>query len=159
MEFQGWKMVNSRAKGARAELKIRDDLRALTGHKWERVPASGGLSAVHQLKGDLYIPGEVGLYCVEVKHYADDHLTSKVITDTKPQLDIWWEQTIRESHQINKKPILIFKHDRGKNFCGVDDLLIPQNTLPVRYMFIGHLGIWVLKLEDFIKHCKPVFIK
>jgi hypothetical protein len=107
----------------------------------------------------VYVPGEVGLYCVEVKHYADDHLTSKVLTDTKPQLDVWWEQTIRESHQISKKPILIFKHDRGKNFCGVDDLLIPQNTLPARYIFIGHLGIWILKLDDFIKHCKPVFIK
>lgn len=150
-------MVDSRAKGARAELKIRDDLRALTSLKWERVPASGGLSAVHQLKGDLYVPGEVTLYCVEVKHYADDHLTSKVLTDTKPQLEAWWDQTIRESDQVNKKPLLIFKHDRGKNFCAVNDILVDK--IPCRYLYIGHLNVYVLKLEEFIKHARPVFIK
>lgn len=152
-------MVDSRDKGARAELKVRDELRTLTDLKWERIPASGALNAVHQLKGDLYVPGEYNNYCIEVKHYAEDKLTSKVLTDSKPQLDLWWEQTIRESHEVNKKPMLIFKHDRSKLFCAVDDVYIPLNTIPSRYMVIGHLGIFIMKLEDFIKHCSPEFIR
>lgn len=151
-------MVDSRMKGARAELKIRDDLRTLTGHKWERVPASGGLSAVHGLKGDLYIPNANNSYCVEVKHYADDHLSSKLLTDTKPQFDSWWEQTLRESMQVSKEPLLIFKHDRSKNFCAVEDLLIDPQLLNARFIYLGHLNVYILRLEDFIQKCSPKFI-
>jgi hypothetical protein len=152
-------MVDSRDKGARAELKVRDELRKLTLHKWERTPSSGALSAVHMMKGDLYIPGVANIYCVEVKHYAEDQLTSKILTTTvKSTFDLWWEQTIRESHETNRKPLLIFKHDRGKLMCAVDDIITPPNKLPVRYFLIGHLNVWVLKLEDFINYCKPNFV-
>lgn len=152
-------MVDSRDKGARAELKVRDELRSLTNLKWERIPASGALAAVHQLKGDLYIPGEYNIYCIEVKHYADDKFTSKILTDSKPQIDLWWEQTIREAHEVNKKPMLIFKHDRSKLFCAVDEIFLPVNEIAARYIFVGHLGVYIMKLEDFINHCYPDFIR
>ena len=64
-------MVDPRAKGARAEAVIRDELRRLTGHKWERTPGSGTLNEKHGLKGDLYIPNEKNIFCVEAKHYAE----------------------------------------------------------------------------------------
>ena len=71
--------VDPRAKGARAETVVRDELRKLTGLKWERVPGSGALDPKHLLKGDLYVVGEKNLYCVEVKHYKDCHIALNVL--------------------------------------------------------------------------------
>ena len=71
-------MVDSRAKGARTETLARDMLRKYSGLSWERVPGSGALDPKHQLKGDLYVPGRTNLWCVEVKGYAEDHLTSQI---------------------------------------------------------------------------------
>ena len=74
-------MVDSRAKGARGEYLVRDMLREATGLKFERVPASG---ALEYLKGDIYVPNNKNLYCIEVKNYADSPLTDKIFTDKKP---------------------------------------------------------------------------
>ncbi len=115
-------MVDSRAKGARAETVIRDKLRELTGLKWERVPSSGALDPKHGLKGDLYVPNSANTWVVEAKHYKDDHLTSSVLTAKDPQLITWWEQAIRQGNQVNKNPLLIFKFDRSKIFCAFSDL-------------------------------------
>lgn len=109
-------MIDSRDKGMRAELALRDILRKDTKLKWERVPASGALSASHKLKGDLYIPEVKNRFCVEVKHYADDQVSTKILTDKNPTLYEWWEQTLRESKEVDKEPLLLFKHDRSKWF-------------------------------------------
>jgi len=115
-------MIDSRAKGRTAELKCRDELRKLTGLMWERTPMSGALDAKHKMKGDVYVPGESISYCVEIKHYADDHLTSNLITGTNPMLLQWWAQTIREAGQMDRKPLLIFKYNRSKWFVMYDDI-------------------------------------
>jgi hypothetical protein len=109
-------MVDSRQKGARAESDAKNKLVAATKLNWQRVPGSGALDEKHGLKGDLYIPNEKNRYCVEVKHYKDDHLTSKILTGKSPQLIEWWKQTIRESKQVNRTPLLLFKFDRSKWF-------------------------------------------
>ena len=88
-------MVDSRAKGRTAELKARDILRKYTNLEWERTPMSGALDAKHKLKGDLYIPEIKNTFCVEVKHYKDDHLTSKFLSGKTPTIIEWWKQTIR----------------------------------------------------------------
>ena len=119
-------MVDPRAKGARAETQVRDKLRELTALNWERVPSSGALDPKHGLKGDLYVPNEKNLYCVEVKHYADDHLTSSILTAQEPQLVTWWQQTLRQGKQVNKIPLLVFKHDRSRMFCAFSDLEKPN---------------------------------
>ncbi len=148
-------MVDSRAKGATAETKVRDDLRKFTGLKWERVPGSGALDPKHRLKGDLYIPGVENTYCVEVKHYKDDHLNTTLFTGKKPQLIEWWEQTIRESAQVSREPLLIFKHDRSKLFCAFLDM--PNHNFP--YIFINVHGheFYVALLEDWLSHEAPKF--
>src|SRR6056300_1760937 len=109
-------MIDSRAKGRTAELKCRDEMRNLTGLAWERTPMSGALGAQHKLKGDLYVPETPLKYCVEVKHYADDHIDTKIITGKSPTFLGWWDQTVREAKQMDKKPLLIFKHNRSKWF-------------------------------------------
>lgn len=148
--------VDPRAKGARAETLIRDQLRVLTGLNWERVPASGALDPKHGLKGDLYVPNEKNLYAVEAKHYAEDHLTSSILTAKNPQLLIWWEQAVRQGVQVSKIPLLIFKHDRSKVFCAFNDL----PTGDFRFISICANGHYfnVSLLEDFVNHEKPKFI-
>ena len=148
--------VDPRAKGARAETTIRDQLRVLTGLQWERVPSSGALDPKHGLKGDLYVPNEKNLYAVEVKHYAEDHLTSAILTSKSPQFFEWWEQAVRQGKQVDKWPLLIFKHDRSKVFCAFQDM----PTGDYRYFFINGLGyeVYVALLDDFVTHEQPKFI-
>ena len=73
-------MVDSRAKGARGEYLVRDMLREHTGLKFERVPASG---ALEYLKGDLYVPNEKNIFCIEVKNYSESPLNDKMFTAEK----------------------------------------------------------------------------
>jgi len=114
-------MVDSRQKGRTAELNCRNELRKLTNLNWERTPMSGALGAQHKLKGDLYVPDTPIKYCAEVKHYKDDHISTKLLTGKNPQFNQWWEQTIREAKQIDKEPLLVFKHDRSKWFAAFDN--------------------------------------
>jgi hypothetical protein len=143
-------MVDPRAKGARAETVIKDALRKHTGLGWERVPGSGALDPKHKLKGDLYVPNANNLYCVEAKHYADDHLTSAVLTSKNPQLLQFWQQTVREAGQVDKEPLLIFKHDRSKLFVAFKDF--PSGGY--NYMFVHHSPheFYVALLDDYLTH-------
>lgn len=152
-------MVDSRDKGMRAELKVRDELRALTGLKWERVPASGALSAAHGLKGDLYVPNEKNLFAIEVKHYADDHISSKLLTDKTPQIELWWQQAVRQAAQTEKVPLLIFKFDRSKTFCAIPRDYFDGMLFTKRHLYVGHLDVYLMLLADFITEYEPVFIK
>jgi len=148
--------VDPRAKGARAETLAKDQLKVLTGLQWERVPSSGALDPKHGLKGDLYVPNEKNLYVVEVKHYADDHITSILLTGKNPQFFDWWQQAVRQGIQVEKTPLLIFKFDRSKIFCAFQ-----QNpTSNYRYIFINALGykVYVALLDDFVKGELPEFI-
>ena len=83
-------MVTSNEKGARGETVIRDKLRQLTGLQFERVPSSGALDPKHGLKGDLYLPGQNNIFCIECKNYEEDHITSKILTGKNPQLLQFW---------------------------------------------------------------------
>lgn len=149
-------MVDPRAKGARGETVVRDALRKLTGLQWERTPGSGALNAKHSLKGDLYIPNSRNNYCVEVKNYEDDHLTSKYLTDKTPQITTWWAQTIREAEEVGKKPLLIFKFNRSKLFAAFQ-LDEPREILS-GHMFLSRDKIYIMLLDDFIKEIKPEWV-
>ena len=149
--------VDSRAKGARTETTVRDLLKKHTGLGWERVPGSGALDPKHQLKGDLYVPGRTNLYCVEVKGYAEDHLTSAVLTGKNPQIIEFWEQTIRQGQQVGKKPLLIFKFDRSKVFVAFEEM---PTLNKYRYMFlnINNHEFYVCLLEDWLINEQPEFV-
>jgi hypothetical protein len=145
-------MVDSRAKGARVETQVRDLLRKHTNLQWERVPGSGALDEKHGLKGDLYVPNSANLFCVEVKGYADDHLTSAVLTSRSPQLLTFWEQAVRQGIQVKKKPLLMFKFDRSKVFCAWgSDTCLPDGSYPYIYVNRGEHEFFVALLEDFLQ--------
>ena len=107
-------MVDSRKKGARAELAARDLLRKYTGHRWERTPGSGALGVQHKLKGDLYIPNHQNEFLIEVKHYKIDQMGSIVLTHKEPTLFGWWDKAERQADETDKIPIVLYKWDRSK---------------------------------------------
>lgn len=149
-------MVDPRAKGARVETQVRDRLRELTNLNWERVPSSGALDPKHGLKGDLYVPNEKNLYVVEVKGYADDHLTSSVLTAKDPILLQWWDQATRQGKQVSKIPLLIFKFDRSKMFCAFSD--VPTGLYNYFAVCANDQYFHAALLDDFVKHERPKFI-
>jgi len=149
-------MVDSRAKGARTESVVRDILRTHTGLGWERVPGSGALDPKHGLKGDLYIPNHNNIYCVEVKGYAEDHINSTLLTSKNPQLVQFWEQAVRQSRQVNKKPLLIFKFNRSKVFVAFE---IQPTSLDLKWInFCYTEPVFVALLEDWLRYENPKFI-
>lgn len=150
-------MVDPRAKGAKAETVIRDFLRKHTGLQWERVPGSGALDEKHGLKGDLYVPNEKNLYCVECKHYADDHFNSSLFSGINPQLMQWWSQTARQAKQVNKKPLLVFKHDRSKLLVMHENY--PKGDYRHAALYIFNENLYVSLLEDWLVIDKPKFIE
>lgn len=148
-------MVDSRVKGAKAETVVRDRLRELTDLQWERVPSSGALDPKHGLKGDLYIPNEKNLYCVEIKHYKDDQLSTSLFTAKNPVLLEWWEQAVRQGRQVGKLPLLIFKHDRSKIFAAFEGYTGNYNNI---FINIGNYKFTVALLDDWLIHEDPKFI-
>lgn len=143
-------MIDSRAKGRTAELKCRDELRKHTGLMWERTPMSGALDAKHKMKGDVYVPGVNTKFCVEVKHYADDHISTKLLT-TKSVFYEWWAQTVREAEQMDKDPLLIFKHNRSKWFAASTstDLYFAMVDTERKFLVLHPQEIIICLLTDF----------
>lgn len=152
-------VVDSRQKGARTETLARDMLRKYTGLNWERVPGSGALDPKHQLKGDLYVPGQTNRFCVEVKGYADDHINSSLLTHKTPQLVEWWQQTDRQARQVDKLPLLIFKYDRSKLF--VATVAYDLDMLENRWLLYSNGGdyeFYIMLLEDWLSGSTVKFI-
>lgn len=108
--------VDPRAKGARFEYQIRDMLVKATGLEWLRVPGSGAYSTGHSLKGDVYLSpasGKISTFTIEAKHYADEAFNSNIFKSSAGNIGKWWAQTLREAEEMNAKPLLVFKKDRG----------------------------------------------
>ena len=148
-------MTDSRAKGARAEAAAKGLLIKHTGLDWQRTPGSGALNAAHKLKGDLYIPDAKNKFCVEVKHYKDDHLTSKILTDKTPQIIKWWEQAVRQGNQTSREPLLLFKFDRSKWFVAFYNIFEEGKCLNSDYKHLtfhidGYHPIYIAKLEEWL---------
>ena len=142
-------MVDSRQKGARAEAAAKGLLIKHTGLDWQRTPGSGALAVAHKLKGDLYIPDCKNKFCVEVKHYKDDHLTSKMLTDKTPQVLRWWDQAVRQANQTGREPLLLFKFDRSKWFVAfIWDYKI-ENYKTLKYTY-NNTNIYMAKLEEWL---------
>ena len=146
-------MIDSKIKGSRAELAARDILRKYTELDWQRVPSSGALNVAHKLKGDLYIPEVNNKYCIEVKHYAKDQISTKLLTDKAPIFSDWWVQTASQAEKVNKLPLLLFKHDRSKWFVAFDGIINKFN-----YKILIYNNIYIAKLEDWLIHEDPEFI-
>ena len=109
------------------------------------------------LKSGPYIPNEKNVFCVECKHYADDHFTSTLLTSKNPQIIDWWQQAVRQGKQVGRKPLLLFKHDRSKVFAAYEDM--PDNDY--RFVFLNLLGynFYISLMSDWLQFEKPRFIE
>ena len=145
-------MVDSRQKGARAESALKKLLRDATGINFQRTPGSGALNETHKLKGDIYIPNAANRFCIEAKHYKDNHLNSTLLTGKKPQLIEWWEQAIRQGEQVDMEPLLFFKHDRSKWFMAtlIDNFEDVDKCIDVQFedYFFSIYNVDHIKLEE-----------
>lgn len=144
-------MVDARQKGARGEYLVRDLLRTHTGLKFERVPSSG---ALEYLKGDLYVPNEKNLYCIEVKNYAESPLNDKAFTQKKTNnLNVWWRKVVEQAEGGGQRPMLFFKYNRSKIFAGLDHKPGVED-----YMYISWLDTYICIAEDWLKTDNPKFL-
>ena len=151
-------MIDSRAKGYRAEIAARDELRTLTGLGWERTPASGALDAKHGMKGDVYIPSADNRFSVEVKSYKETVLNHLLLSGKTPKFKEFWDQTIRQAAQTEKEPLLLFKHDRSKFYVAFKSSLSlngesdESENSDYRWIYYSHCHCYIALLKDVIKN-------
>ena len=121
-------MVNrSKIKGSAYEAKIRDLLTAELDIEFKRMPLSG---ALEYLKGDLWTPFDTAAwpYCIECKHYKIVNWNG-LLTAKSSDLYDFWQQCIREAEVMRKKPLLIYRWNRSKDYiCWSDDIILKNQT-------------------------------
>ena len=115
----------SAAKGTRFEYTIRDKLTAKTGVAWDRVPMSGAGA----MKGDLYCKSNHYYYCIECKSFKDSVIQENLLSAKSNNIFSRWAQTMREAKEMNRKPALIFKKDRGKHLIAVLEVIPELNRI------------------------------
>ncbi len=135
-------MVDSRNKGQRGEYLVRDLLRKHTNLQFERVPTSGALS---YLKGDLYLPHDKNVFCIEVKNYEKSPLNDKVFTNKTNYLVQWWTKIVEQADARKQEPLLFFKYARSKIF--VVTTRKPEKT---DYFYISSLDCYTSLAEEWL---------
>ena len=115
-------MVNkSKIKGSAYEAKIRDLLTEQLKIEFKRMPLSGSLE---YLKGDLWTPHDTAAwpYCIVCKHYAEENWNGLLTAKSSDLLD-FWRQAVREAKVMKKKPLVIYRWNRSKDYiCWSDDI-------------------------------------
>ena len=140
----------SKIKGSAYEAKIKKYLNSHLNIEFERMPLSG---AIEYLKGDLWTPHDTAAwpYCIECKHYKDIQWNNLLTAKTTDLLQ-FWRQTIREAEVMRKKPLLIFRWNRSKDFVGWNDEIEVDHYVEVKsfgcQFKITQLDDWILALKS-----------
>ena len=143
----------SKAKGTAYEQKIANKLSNELKKEFRRVPLSG---SIDYLKGDIWVPADTAWwpYCIEAKHYKDLQWNNLLTSKTTDILN-FWKQTLRESEVMNKKPLLIFRWNRSKDFVAFNDNLIVDFYIEVKsfgcHFKVTKLDDWLTKTKKIIK--------
>ena len=144
-------MVNkSKIKGSAYEAKIKRYLNSHLDFEFERMPLSG---AIEYLKGDLWTPHDTAgwPYCIECKHYKDIQWNNLLTAKTTDLLQ-FWRQAEREAEVMKKKPLLIFRWNRSKDFIGWNDDIVVDHYVEVKsfgcHFKITQLDDWIRALKD-----------
>lgn len=139
----------SAAKGTRFEYKVRDMLTKKTGVAWDRVPMSGAGS----MKGDLYCKSNHYFYCIECKSFKDSVIQENLLNAKSNNLYPWWQQTMREAKEMNRKPALVFKKDRGKLLIAVLEVIPELNRLSLSSdLGEEYVDVSIYLFEDWLNH-------
>lgn len=106
------------------------------------------------LKGDVWIPDPIQAakwpYCIECKHYKEVPLHNLL---TAKSSEIWqfWKQAVDAAEAMDKKPLVIFRWDRSKDFVVWDDEIEVDTQMNVRAfgydIKIAELANWLPKVK------------
>jgi hypothetical protein len=144
----------SKLKGTAFESKIVKTLSEALGKEFKRMPLSGAIS---YLKSDIWLPSDTAAwpFSVECKHYAELEWNNFLTSKTTNILD-FWTQVSKDAITMNKKPLLIFRWNRSKDYVGWSDFSIDcPNYVEIKsfghHFRIGLLTDW---LEEYKKKLK-----
>jgi hypothetical protein len=143
-------MVNrSKIKGSAYEAKIVKILTEQFNIEFKRMPLSG---AIEYLKGDIWTPKDTAAWpwCIECKHYADLEWNN-LLTAKSTDILQFWRQTIREAEIMNKKPLLIFRWNRSKDFVAYNDDIAVSSYVEVKSF---DLQFKISLLDDWVQAVK-----
>lgn len=135
-------MVDSKAKGAAYEQKIVTLLRKELGIQFHRTPHSG---ALEYFKGDILVPSDTAgwPFAIEAKHYAALDF-SNFLTAKSNDILQFWTQTTTQANTMKKKPLLIFRFNRSKDYVAYDDFSIECESYHEVRSFGHHFKIVLL---------------
>ena len=143
-------MANTgKIKGSAYEAKIALLLSKEFGKEFRRVPLSG---AIDYLKGDIWMPHDTAWfpYCIECKHYKEIEWNN-LLTSKTTDMYSFWAQTIREADVMHKKPLLIFRWNRSKDFVAYSDEVIVDNYIEIKsfgnQFKIALLSEWLMAIK------------
>ena len=139
----------SKAKGSSFEAKIAERFTSEFGKDFKRVPLSG---ALEWMKGDIICIQDTAWfpYCTECKHYASLDWNS-LLTAKSNDMFSFWKQTQREAEVMKKKPLLVFRWDRSKDYVAFDDDTEVKSFIMVNSF--GH-SFKIALLDDWIQAFK-----
>jgi hypothetical protein len=148
-------MVNkSKIKGSAYESKIRDILSKELKLEFKRMPLSGSLE---YLKGDLWVPSDTASfeYCIECKHYAEVNWNGLLTAKSSDLLE-FWKQAQREAKVMNKKPLVIYRWNRSKDYiCWNDDIILSHQMEIKAFDYNFKMGL----LTDWLNVYKTSLLK
>ena len=110
-------MVNSRAKGSKAERLLAKQLGDWTGLSFARTPSSGGLHWGKSFAtGDIVCTteGKYFPFSVEVKNYNELNVTELICsrrTKQDPKIVTFYKQCVRDAQEGKKIPLLFMKYN------------------------------------------------
>lgn len=96
--------INSRSKGARGEREVRDFLQKVV----DEVAAEKKMLFAPEVKRNLMQSMEGGHDLVGIPGIAVE-----VKFCENPQVDKWWEQTLKQARRTDAEPILIYRKTRA----------------------------------------------
>jgi len=131
-------MVNSRAKGDLGEKKLIQFLKERTGQEFTQVPGSGN----GKIKGDITFQG--CRFCIEIKNYKEDPLSSTILTNKTNLIVTWWVKLKKECK--SKEPLLFYRWNRSKWF-------VVTSTKPIKtknYLDFAVHSCYILNVEDWL---------
>ena len=99
-------------------------------------------------EGDVYLrgpAGEVPAFCVEVKRVASFSIDSLMRAGGSALFDSWWRQACRQAEAGGRRPMLLFKQDRGVWLCAVSYTAgVVPGVVP---MLVVRPGVFVVPLR------------
>lgn len=143
-------MVNSIRKGKRFEREVAKLLTILTGVKWQRVPQSGAMATMMNLKnrifaGDVFCEDEpFNTWVVECK-ITKERITLSDFTSKKSRLWKWIEQLEKETFGAK-----VLDNSKGNKYIGI---LFFRDASRNTYMVISSKDVSII--NEHLGNAKP----